>query len=185
MLGTNDPYYDWLCILIGVDRRNPRRNYGKLTQMLHSIDFKPKFPADENRGMDGMQLRVEFMQLHGPYGSATNRGKCTMLEFLIALARRMSFLMNGNPNRHHTEYYFWVLIQNLRLDKLTDDRWDYLNGEFFVEDAVMRLQERSIERNGEGGLFPLRHFSEDQRNVEIWYQMHAWLGENCEINLSI
>ena len=185
MRGTTDPYFDWLCILTGIDYRVPGRNYGKLAQTLHSMEFRAKLPADTNRGMDGMQLRVEFMQLHGPYGSATNRGACTMFEFLIALARRMAFLMYGNSGRHQTEYYFWILLRNLRLTKLTDDHWDYMNGDFYVEDAVYRLQNRLYDRNGNGGLYPLRGRCQDQRNVEIWYQMQSWLSENCEIDLSI
>lgn len=185
MRGTTDPYFNWLCILIGIDSRTSGRNYGLLARALHSMEFRAKIPADKNRGMDGMQLRVEFMQQHGPYGSATNRGPCTMLEFFIALAKRMSFLMNGNSSRHHTEYYFWKMMSNLRLEKLTDDRWEYINGDFFIEDAVLRVQERQYDTNGNGGIFPLRNPIEDQRYVEIWYQMQAWLGENCEICLEI
>lgn len=185
MRGTNDPYYDWLCILIGIDSRFSGRNYGMLARSLHSIEFRAKLPADKNRGMDGMQLRVEFMQLHGPYGSSSNRGPCTMLEFFIALAKRMSFLMCGNASRHHTAYYFWKLMENLRLTKLTDDKWEYLNGDFFVDDAIWRILNRVYDYDGSGGIFPLKNPREDQRRVEVWYQMQAWLGENCDIDLSI
>lgn len=185
MRGTSDPYYDWLCILIGINSGPVSRNYGMLAQALHSMEFRAKLPADKNRGMDGMQLRVEFMQQHGPQGSATNRGPCTMLEFFVALAKRMSFLMNGNTGRHHTEYYFWKMMENLGLSSVTDDRWYFTNGDFFVEDAVWRVQNREYDYSGKGGIFPLKHPREDQRCVEIWYQMQAWLGENCEIDVSI
>lgn len=185
MRGTSDPYFNWLCILIGIDQRTSGRNYGMLAQMLHSMEFRAKLPADDNRGMDGLQLRVEFMQMHGPHGSATNRGKCTMLEFFVALAKRMSFLMNGNPGRHHTEYYFWILMRNLGLTKLTDDKWHYINGDFYVEDAMQRVLDRQYLPNGEGGIFPLRRPTSDQRSVEIWYQMHSWLSENSDISLDI
>lgn len=176
---TTDPYFDWLCILVG------NNNYGMLLQMLHSIDFKSSLPEDENRGIDGMQLRVEFMTIFGEFGSSTNRGGCTMLEFLVALSKKMSFLMSGNPGGHHLEFYFWTLIKNLKLDKLTDDNFIILNGEFFVEDAVWRVQMRQYEYSGNGGLFPLKHPYQDQRKVEIWYQMHAWLSEQCEMDLGI
>lgn len=185
MRGTTDPYFDWLCILIGIDERTTNRNYGMLARTLHSMEFRAKLPADTNRGMDGMQLRVEFLELHGPFGSSTNRGPCTMLEFFIGLARRMSFLMSGNAGRHRTEYYFWRLMDNLRLSKLTDDKWYYLNGEFFTEDAIWRVLNRQFERDGSGGIFPLKKSMQDQRTVEFWYQMQAWIGENCEIDLSI
>lgn len=185
MRGTNDSYFDWLCILIGIDDRTSGRNYGMLARSLHSIEFRAKLPADKNRGMDGLQLRVEFMRLHGPYGSSTNRGPCTMLEFFIALAKRMSFLMNGNDSKHHSAYYFWRMMDNIGLTKLTNDRWDYLNGDFFVEDAIYRIQERQYDQNGAGGIFPLYHANGDQRGTEVWYQMQAWLAEHCEINLEI
>ena len=108
---------------------------------------------DQNRGGDGLQLRVDFIREHGPWGSSTNRGPCTMLEFLIALSKRMSFLMYGEDHGY-AAYYFWKLIDNLGLSKVTDDRWDYVNGAFFVEDAVWRINERIMNTDGSGGLFP-------------------------------
>lgn len=186
MLGTRDPYFDWLCMSIDVGKHpSGRRNYMELCTMLHSIEFQAKLPLDVNRAMDGMQLRVTFMQQHGEYGSATNRGGCTMLELLVALSKQMSFMMYGNEAHHRTPYYFSVLMKNLGLWKLTDENWYSLNGEFFVDDAVYRVINRLYDADGKGGLFPLKHPKEDQRCVEIWYQMHAWLGENCEIDLSI
>ena len=179
MRSTRDPYFDWLCITIN------NRNYMELARYLHSLEFRAKLPADQNRGMDGMQLRVDFMERHGAYGSSSNRGACTMLEFLIGIAKHMSFLMNGNVSDHRTAYYFWVLIRNLGLNKCTDDNWYTINGEFYTEDAVYRVLDRQYDRNGKGGLFPLRHTSQDQRKVEIWYQMHAWLNENSELELDI
>ena len=179
MRSLKDPYFDWLCIMIG------NRNYMELARSLHQTKFRAKLPADQNRGMDGMHLRVDFMERHGAYGTATNRGPCTMLEFLIAIAKHMSFLMHGNESDHRTAYYFWILIKNLGLDKCTDENWYSRNGEFYVEDAVNRIIDRQYDRNGVGGLFPLRNPMQDQRGVEIWYQMHAWLGENSEIALDI
>lgn len=178
---TNDPYFDWLCILVGLNDRNPKRNYRQMISLLHQMEFRPLIEMDSNRGADGLQLRVEFMSEHGPWGSATNRGPCTFLEFLVALCKRMSFLTHGEGNRGQTEYYFWRIIDNLGLSKVTDDRWDYVNGQFFVEDAVWRVNKRLIEADGSGGLFPLRHPSHNQKNVEIWYQMNAWLMENSSV----
>lgn len=180
---TGDPYFDWLCIRIGIDPRNPKRNYGKMVTMLHGINYIPAMEMDENRASDGLQLRVEFMNMHGPYGSATNRGPCTLLEFLIALAMKMNFLMGGEDNRHHTEWYFWRLMRHLGLRKFTDDYWDFYDGEVHVEDAADRIINRKIEPNGDGGLFPLRGKYEDQRYCEVWRQMQYWLNENSDIDL--
>ena len=179
MRSTRDPYFDWLCIMIH------NRNYIQLARSLHQTEFRAKLPADQNRGMDGMYLRVDFMEQHGTFGSSTNRGPCTMLEFLIGVAKHMSFLMYGNVSDHRTAYYFWVLIKNLGLNKCTDENWDSINGDFYVEDAVYRVLDRKYDKDGRGGLFPLKWPQQDQRKVEIWYQMHAWLGENSELELDI
>ena len=108
-----------------------------------------------------------------------------MLEFFIALAKKMSFLMNGNDSGRHTEYYFWAMMNNLGLKKLNDDRWYYLNGDFYLEDVMSKLIDRQIDPDGKGGIFPLMNPPQDQRFVDFWYQMQAWLGENCDIDLRI
>ena len=176
---TGDPYFDWLCLVVGLNGRH--QDYGELLSCLHEQTFMPKLHMDANRGGDGLQLRVDFQKEHGPWGSSTNRGPCSFLEFLIGLARRMSFLMYGEGCHHHTEFYFWELVGNLGLDKCTDGKWYAMNGEFFVEDAVNRVNGRMFSRDGSGGLFPLRRFDRDQRSVEIWYQMQAWLMENSDV----
>lgn len=176
---TSDPYLNWLGMLIGCDRQ--RFVYSEMVKALHGREFCPKLRMDSNRAGDGLQLRVDFQNEHGPWGSSTNRGPCSFLEFLIGLARRMSFLMYGEGCHHHTEFYFWELIRNLGLNRCTDDMWFQTNGDFFVEDAVYRVNNRMFSKDGSGGLFPLRQYVKDQRSVEIWYQMNAWLMENSEV----
>ena len=178
MRGGADPYFNWLCVKIGLDRNIPGRNYTELISSLHKEIFRPKLDMDRNRSMDGLQLRTEFITEHGPLGSATNRGPCSMLEFLIAISKRMSFLMYDESRRFRTEFFFWRLIDNLGLSKVTDENWYQMNGEFFVEDAVYRINDRMYLADGSGGIFPLKHPEQDQRKVEIWYQMNAWLMEN-------
>lgn len=181
---TNDPYLKWLCdkVKLGEEYGKP---YTKLACELHQQKFIPNedSPMDKNRIYDGVSLRVQFMQMYGELGSSTNRGSCTMLEFLVAISERMAFLMGAENEENKAPLYFWCLIRNLRLLKLNDDRFDILNGEFFVEDAVRRVLDRNYDYNGDGGLFPLFRPMEDQRNVEIWYQMQAWLGEHCSIDI--
>jgi hypothetical protein len=106
-----------------------------------------------------------------------------MLEFLIGLAGRMAFIMGEEGNPLHTGYYFWQMIENLRLGKLSDDRFDELNGSFFTQEAVDRVLYRTYDRNGRGGLFPLKNPEKDQRGVEIWYQMQEWLLESGDVEV--
>lgn len=187
MMRTDDPYFDWLCRKVRIAPN--RMGYLNMARSLHyNYIFRPgRITMDKNRATDGLQLRVDFMTEHGPFGSAVNRGPCTMFEFLIALARRMSFLMGSEENPHRTAHYFWAMIGNIGIRDLSDDRWEYRHGEFRVEDAVNRITDRTYETNGEGGLFPLKHlrFGDDVRNMEVWYQMQLWLGENSEICLDL
>ena len=178
-----DPYFQWLCRK--EDMHSVGRGYMTMAEHLHELIFKPtvRNAMDSNRANDGLQLRVQFMERYGELGSSTNRGPCTMLEFLIGVAKRMSFLMGGENEPSKTKEYFWHLIKNLRLLKLDDERYWELNGEFFVDDAVQRVLDRTYGSDGNGGLFPLRFPSEDQRGVDIWMQMHAWLNEHCTINI--
>ena len=179
---ATDLYFDWLCHK--VDIHSNRKQYSRLAAALHGMAFLPgDFEMDKNRAQDGLALRVEFMDRYGVQGSARNRGPCTMLEFLIGLAERMSFVMcDGESDiSSKTSYYFWILIHNLRLEKLDDERYLQLNGDFYVNEAVDRVLLRTYEVNGEGGLFPLKGSYGNQRKVEIWYQMQFWLGEHMEI----
>lgn len=178
----NDPYFQWLCMRVGIPNEHPCL---KMAAELHSLIFLPQeaIETDRNRANDGLQLRVEFIERYGIQGSSGNRGPCTMLEFLIGLSRRMSFVMGTDENDLHTKHYFWKLIENLRLGKLDDERWDILNGEFYVGEAVDRVLFRNYEWDGSGGLFPLKKCRHDQRKVEIWYQMQSWLLESGDVEL--
>lgn len=183
MKGTNDPYFNWLCMLTGINGVGIHKNYAKLAHALHYEQiFQPKLPMDANRGADGLQLRLDFIVEHGSWGSAMNRGPCSMFEFLVAMARRMNFLMFDDKTHHYTEFYFWKMMENLGLNKVTDDKWDYMNGDFFVEDAVWRINTRQYQADGSGGLFPLKRPEKDQREVEIWYQMNNWLMEQSDVD---
>lgn len=177
-----DPYFQWLCKKVGIPGKKP---FLRLAKELHGLIFLPQsaVETDANRANDGLQLRVEFMERYGAKGSSENRGPCTMLEFLIGLAKRMDFIMYEEGNHLDTEHYFWALIGNLRLAKLDDDRFDMMKGDFFVQEAVDRVLFRTYEADGSGGLFPLRHADKDQRTVEIWYQMNRWLMESGDFEV--
>ena len=175
----SDPYFEWLYFLAGGNKKH--KMYKELLSTLHEKIFRPRLQMDNNRGNDGLQLRVDFQNEHGPWGSSVNRGPCTFLEFLIGLARRMSFLMYGEGSDYRTDFYFWRLIGNLGLMKCTDEKFTVMNGEFFVDDAVYRINERQYCADGSGGLFPLKRAEKDQRNAEIWYQMQSWLLENSDV----
>ena len=175
----NDPYFNWLCGRVGI---TPYRNrYLEMAKCLYSIKWRDgPVELDRNRAMDGLNLRSDYIQGHPENANGMNRGQCTMLEFLIALAKRMNFLMSSEHEEHKTAKYFWIMISNLGLDRCNDDNWYAVNGEFRVEEAMTRLLDRTYDADGKGGLFPLQFITADQRTMEIWYQMQCWLTENAD-----
>lgn len=90
-----------------------------------------------------------------------------MLELLIGLSRRLAFEDDGSPRR-----WFWQLVENLNLAQYTDkERLPIAT----VDEVLNRVIWRTYNPNGIGGLFPLRNQSQDQREVELWYQLSAYL----------
>jgi hypothetical protein len=49
--------------------------------------------------------------------------------------------------------------------------------EAHVTETLDRVIYRNYESNGHGGFFPLEDPDEDQRRVELWYQLNAYLNE--------
>ena len=45
-----------------------------------------------------------------------------------------------------------------------------------------KIIDRGYSRRGVGGLFPLKYSKNDQRKVELWYQMHSYLIENYYVD---
>jgi hypothetical protein len=92
-----------------------------------------------------------------------------MLEFLIGLATRLNVADYEPDMPDRVGPWFWALMDNLGIIE-ADESW--------IEDSFKRINTRDYSFDGHGGLFPLRRPCEDQRKIEIWYQMQAYLMEN-------
>lgn len=167
----SNEYHEWLCDIIGRGD-----DYKMLTDQLDATRFEWSFERDINRAEDGEELRDEFAR---QTGRSVRRGRpCSIFEMLIGVARRMNYAIS-DPYSHvdRTEECFWELVANLGL---TDE--EFMDGDQYdpieVGNILDQFIKRSYERNGSGGIFPLRNSVEDQRKVEIWYQMNQYLYEN-------
>lgn len=170
----NARYLEWLYSKIGpTQNRNPARSYWMLATTLFSKEFLWSIPNDDNRVEDGKELREEFLNDTAAERNYEwmNEG-CSFLEMLIALSRRCAFETDEDPFE-----WFWILVDNLGLRPFVDEEYseDYLVDVDVVLDRVIN---RTYEPDGRGGLFPLKSPSVDQREVELWYQMGAYLMEN-------
>lgn len=165
-------YLGWLYSQINsVKITNPARTYWSLFRQLFKKPFIWLIPNDDNRVEDGRDLRLEFAKQEDVLlDQDWFDMPCSVLEMLIALARRLCF-EDGNDVRG----WFWELLENMDL-VFTDDEYteDVQQG---IDQALDRLIWRLYLPDGRGGIFPLDRPTRDQREVEIWYQLNEYLME--------
>lgn len=178
----DEAYFQWLYHFIGVlSDLNINNTHWLLAEQLHNKTFEWSVSNDDNRAMDGIQLRETFFKETGV--SVVNSDRpCSFLEMLIALAIRMNFEENVDP-QFGVGVWFWRMMENVGLDEFNDDMYTSAqDARDLVDGIVDNITYRNYNQNGAGGLFPLQHMNhqEDQRNVELWYQMQTWMIENLE-----
>lgn len=172
---TNKTYFEWLYSLIK-DSNRDGKPYTYLMGQLHDTTFYSLVPNDDNRGKDGEDLRVRFMDRYESHVQPLYGRPCTVFEMLIALAYRMEEIMNGEPFALSVSECFWVFIRNLNLEWYADEiRYDQYAEK--IEGNVKRFLERRFNYSGIGGIFPLKKAKRDQKTTEIWYQMSDYLLE--------
>lgn len=169
-------YLKWLYRQVAsVKLRNPARTYWSLIRHLYTREFLWSVPNDDNRVEDGRALRDEFStELEITPDPEWMELNCSILEMLIGLARRLSFESEGEP-----DVWFWHMLENLSLRDYSDAVYNKRNDRArpSVDLVINRLIDRQYYPDGRGGLFPLAYPPEDQRDVEIWYQMSHYLLE--------
>jgi hypothetical protein len=169
----DEQYLHWLYSQTGSTRlTNPDRTYWCLLRQLFVKDFIWIIPNDDNRAEDGKELRREFARvLHVDISEPDwwNMG-CSVLEMLVGVSRRLSFESSGQPR-----VWFWRLLENLGISQYNDST--YPGHEQEINERLDDLIFRTYHPDGTGGLFPLAYPTADQRDVEIWYQLNAYLIE--------
>lgn len=179
-----DEYYLWLISLVNIGLNDNELPYLILSKKLHSINYTWFVPNDDNRAFDGDELKEKFADHYNIefYEEMALKRPCTMLEMLIALSYRYLDNVEDLDDNVILSDVFLELLYNLGLHIFTD--YDYReNGNHKkVDEIVYTMLNRTYTENGEGGLFPLKYTNVDQRNVEIWYQMNAYLREKYQLD---
>ena len=142
-------------------------------RQLYVKEFVWLIPNDDNRAEDGKELRYEFINEQGidEVDQAWLDLGCSVLEMMIALARRAAF-----ESDDEVVEWFWRFIFNLGLNNQTDIAYKSAT-EREVDNVLDTVIFRTYDADGLGGLFPLTHPRQDQRKVELWYQLAAYLSE--------
>lgn len=133
------------------------------------MQFRVVNPRDENRIADAAQLRKEFTGLEREERFSPG---VSILELLIGLARRMDFMIDWPVHS-----CFALFLENLNLDVFDDDACPPIPLRH-IDHVLARFSNRTYKSDGRGGLFPLQRPEQDQRDVELWYQMAAYMTEN-------
>ena len=170
----DERYLDWLYGQVAnVKTRSRTRTHQCLFRQLYETIFVSVVGHDENRIADGRDLRYEFLAAdEGEQGNLDwMRRPCSMLEVLVVLARILSFEMDDPVFA-----WFWHLLEVLDLERFNDRKYNDAAQEV-IQETIDRVIWRNYEPSGEGGLFPLRNPERDQRKVELWYQLNAYLLE--------
>lgn len=163
-------YFEWMCALICDKRYIGHVPYNMLLKYLNKKKFTYILPLDENRLLDGLDLRFRFADENSYYID----GDCSVLEMMVALSLRCEeHIMSDDEIGNRTGRWFWEMIDNLGLESMYDDNFDKV----YADKIIYRFLNREYEPNGDGGLFTVHNRNADLRKVEIWYQLMWYLDE--------
>lgn len=171
---VDELYFRWLYAQVAnVKLKNRSKTYWSLLKLLHTKEFVWFVPNDDNRLEDGRYLREEFVYEHRLLDVEHDWMElgCSMLEMMVGLSRRLFF----EDEHMSIDLWFWHLMENLGLSSCTDrGGWSEQTVDEILDDVIWR----TYDEDGRGGLFPLQDPPEDQRELELWYQMSEYLLEN-------
>lgn len=174
-----DRYYDWLYKLVCGDWEPRNLSFHRMLQFLFVREYAPSCEMDDARAADGVNLRYRFATENDiPYvqiDAAFGDRPCTMLEMMVALSIRIEeHIMEDASAGNRVGQWFWGMVVSLGLAAMDDARFDEHRAEYIID----RFERRDYQYNGAGGLFTLNNPREDMRQIDIWYQLMAYLQEN-------
>ncbi|MCA9367087.1 hypothetical protein KC887_02340 [Candidatus Kaiserbacteria bacterium] len=163
-------YFDWLSAhVVGNDCPVPFDQLDILLKTLHNTPFVWMLSGDDNRAADGTGLREDFEEVYeADIDSMWMQLPCSFLEMLIALVQRAEFVSGISCVN-----WFWQILDNLDLI----ERAKRGTTPEEIGDILEIVNFRQYDHDGCGGLFPLHKSNRHQKDVEIWYQFHAYLNE--------
>lgn len=160
-----------------------RVTYFDLARKLYRTDFTWSILRDSNRAEDGEQLRLWFAELNSYYEDykVLEGKKCSVLEMMIAFSEKIERDVIGidrdAPSR--SDRWFWLMLFNLGIGGMDcSDAYYTSEIDFMLDNVLDIFLHRKYDFNGNGGLFPLKSAKNDQKEVELWYQMQAFFQEN-------
>ena len=160
-------YFNWLCAKV-LDLHGTI--YYDLLRILYNTEFIWIVTGDKNREEDGLELRIDFLRESSwEKDQLWFNQPASVLEVLIAFAKRASFQTDSS-----VQEWFWIFMNNLKLDdyrQVSDADVPQIN------DILNTFIWRTYDPNGYGGICPVQTTTNDQRQVEMWYQWCEMVDE--------
>lgn len=176
-------YFKWLIFQIDNVPNVDWNDYNLLLRELHRTTFiwseeTPELAMDINRAKDGLYLRERFdLETHLQVSEYFEEiGKdCSVLEMMIALAIRIENEIMGEGEELYGRW-FWYMIKNLRLQKMTDYDFDEVKTRQILRDLLYRDVTKKVKT-----FFFNCHSVEKTvtfwAGMQIWDQMGFWINE--------
>lgn len=186
MRPINFEYFDWLCSLVHPEKQ--KLYWDEVLWFLQATEFVYRHPKDVNREYDGLALRDEFRAVFGASRGITEHdmavldnllGGCTVLEMLVALARRgENDIMHDPELGDRSEKWFWIMLNNLDLGQFA------YRGALNVEQNCEKMAEilgcfleRKYPKTGQGSIFRSKSAEIDMKRTELWGQMCVFFDQ--------
>lgn len=173
-----DGYFDQLTSEI-CQKGHDIYDYSMLLRRLYDIPFEVRVEMDENRRVDAMTMKMEYIE--SDFGPKTGENSLigryiSVLEVLFALAKRMENDILGDPMTEidNSSVYFWDMLRNLDVEKYRNDNFKRVN----VDEKVCKWLRRDYSRDGKGSIFYVPRSKIDMRKEEIWVQMQSYIMKN-------
>lgn len=155
-------YVEWLLELVGIRWSKAESSYAR---EMNKIPYTCHFDLDENRKRAGLNLRDEFLRTYGCDDEDVPTSPCSAFEVLVALARDFSENADISVEKAYEEMRLNLLpIANPDKDYIWDRVEDWLNGK--------------TDKNGHYTPFPVEHYYDDVRKLDLWAQMNLYIHEH-------
>ena len=155
--------------------------YERILYVLDSTPFIWSIERDANRANMGLELKDDWFtslssikEREDVYLSGFSLTVASVFDVIYSLARSIDEILY-DPNGNNTLKYLEELILNL-YKSYDMDIFDADITDDSLQIPIFRFIDREYKYNGVGGLFPLDNPVDDQRDVELWYQMQAYIS---------
>lgn len=168
----DERYFEWIACLVCGGRNGGRRSYRRLLACLHEREFTYLIPLDENRAIDGVDLRYRFAYETGRRDIPDVGRPCSLLEMMAALCLRCEEQIMDDPEiGNRTGQWFFAMLESMGLEGMDDISFNARTAKARIDTCL----ERRYEPDGRGGFFTVPGSRYDMRDVEIWYQAMWYL----------